>query len=126
MSAAPAAPRQDRDIETVCAWILRVGVVVSVSFMLAGLVASLFDPRLGAAQMQQLSFNPNLAEIARGAIRGQGLALLEAGVLVLVLTPILRVAGSMVLFAAEERDWLYTAITFVVLSLTLFSLLAFR
>lgn len=126
MNATQSAPRQDRDIETVCAWILRIGVVVSVTLMLAGLIASLLDPRLGAAQMQQISFNPNLSEMIRGAMRGQGLALLEAGVLVLVLTPILRVAGSMALFAAEEHDWLYASITFVVLALTLLSLLVLR
>ncbi len=50
-------------------------------------------------------------------LRGQ--SIIELGIYMLVLTPILRVVASMVLFLVEEHDWLYTAVTFFVLVLTL-------
>ena len=43
------------------------------------------------------------------------------GLLVLIATPVLRVAASVVLFAIQ-KDWTYTLITAVVLSLLVLSL----
>ena len=40
------------------------------------------------------------------AANESGKAIIEVGIYLLVLTPILRVAASMVLFLFEERDWL--------------------
>ena len=50
-------------------------------------------------------------------------SLIELGVIVLIATPVTRVAASVLLFAAE-RDRIYVVITTVVLGLLLFSMLA--
>lgn len=93
--------------------------------MLLGLAESFREGVVSVALMQTRRFEPDLPAIARGAARGDGLALVELGILILVLTPVLRVATALALFA-RERDWLYTAIASIVLALTLGSLLFAR
>ena len=53
------------------------------------------------------------------------IAFAQAGLLVLVATPVVRVMASVVAFALE-RDRLYTAITLAVLAILLVSLLGLR
>ena len=63
-------------------------------------------------------------ELTAGFRRAAGLhgdGLLTVGLLALILTPFLRVAGSIVVFA-WERDWRYTLITLVVLAVMIGSL----
>ncbi len=121
----PMPPRRKGGIavEDAAAWVLRVGVIASVTVMLAGLILSLARDPLTPSQMARVSFTDSLGSIWRGLRAGQGFAIMEVGVILLVLTPAIRVATSMVLFAAEDRDWLYTAITFCVLVLVLTALL---
>lgn len=116
----------DLDVYDASAWILRVGVVASVSVMLLGLALSFARGVPSVAQMLAQPFQMDFGRILRRAAAGDGLGLIELGILVLVATPILRVASSVVLFAAEERDWFYAAVTFLVLALTLTSLLILR
>lgn len=127
-SAAPTAAqkRGDLEIHDVSAWILRAGVVASVSVMLLGLTVSLIQHRPDVAQMSSQSFNPDYARILAAAAHGDGPSLIELGIFMLVLTPILRVASSMAIFAAHERDWFYATVTLLVLTLTLASLLILR
>src|SRR5215831_3846714 len=54
------------------------------------------------------------------ALRGRGL--IQLGLLVLIATPIARVAFSFFAFL-YERDWLYVVVTLMVLGLLLYSLL---
>jgi len=44
-------------------------------------------------------------------LQGSGKAIVELGIYILVLTPIMRVAASLVLFVLKERDGLYALIT---------------
>jgi uncharacterized membrane protein len=56
-----------------------------------------------------------------GQLSGRGL--IQLGLLLLVATPIARVVFSVIGFA-RQRDWLYVAITIVVLAFLTYSLLA--
>jgi uncharacterized membrane protein len=49
--------------------------------------------------------------------------IIQLGILILIATPVVRVAFSVFAFA-EERDWMYVVVTLVVLGLLLFSLTA--
>lgn len=110
-------------IEDVSSWVLRVGVVLSVTLLLLGLVLSFVHGGLTRQIMETQNFVLDAGAIRRGLAAWDGFAWLELGILVLVVTPILRVFTAMVLFAVEERDRLYTAVTFLVLVMTLASLL---
>lgn len=57
----------------------------------------------------------SLASIWAGVSRGQALAIMQAGLVLLIATPVLRVAATAAIFA-RQRDWLYVAITLVVLT----------
>lgn len=130
MNAAPGAVGPQRRhplaIEDVSSWVLRLGVVASVGLFVLGLALSFAHGELTRQLMETQTFVLDAGALRRGLAAWQGFAWLELGILVLVLTPILRVFTAMVLFAVEERDRLYTAVTFLVLVMTLASLLLIR
>jgi uncharacterized membrane protein len=113
----------DLEIEDVSAWILRIGVVSSVAVMLLGLALSFTRAFPSVEQMQTIAFTGGFRPLLRGLRAGEGVAFMEMGILMLVLTPIMRVFSSMVIFATVERDWFYAFVTLVVLVMTLLSLL---
>ena len=120
----PAAPRLA--IQDVSAWVLRIGVVSSVVVMLLGLALRFYQGIPTTQHMQSVPYDASLDRLIHGVLSGEGRSIIEVGILLLVLTPILRVATSMILFLVEEHDWFYTLVTLTVLSLTLLSLLVLR
>jgi uncharacterized membrane protein len=80
----------DSRLEVLIGRVMRAGILASSLFLASGLVVFLLQP-------------------------GRGLALLTAGVLVLIATPVVRVAVSIVEYVAE-RDWLFASLTAVVLA----------
>ena len=113
-------------IEDASSWVLRVGVLVSLAVMFIGLGAEFAAGQVSLQLMESESFSDNFGAMLRGVAALNGFALMEFGIMLLVLTPILRVFTAMVLFAVEERDHLYTIVTSIVLVLTLSSLLVLR
>jgi uncharacterized membrane protein len=122
---APAAHRGIA-IEDATAWILRVGVVLSVLVMLTGMTIGFIHENITVKRMETARFEYHPSVIWQGIVAGQGKAIIELGIYLLVLTPIMRVVASVVLFAVEDHDWLYTIVTFVVLVLTLLGLLVLK
>lgn len=104
-------------------WLLRVSIVLYLAFMLLGLVIFCIDDGAHAP----VSARGSLLAILRGAAQsGAGLragAFLEAGLVVLLLTPIARLVAGIYL-SARARDWLYVTIGAVVLGLVIVGLLA--
>ncbi len=113
-------------IEDVSSWVLRIGVVASVLVMLFGLILSFAHGGVTRQLMETQTLQVDLAALRQGLAGLQGFAWLELGIFLLIATPIMRVFTAMVLFAVEEHDGLYTAVTFVVLLMTLGSLLFIR
>ena len=120
---AQAARNRDAVIQDVSAWILRIGVITSVAVMLIGIVISFVHGPPTVAEIKNYPFDYNVWHMWHGIRTGHGRNMIEAAIYLLVLTPIVRVAMSVILFAAAERDWMYTVITLVVLILTLTGLL---
>jgi uncharacterized membrane protein len=113
----PSAP--DHAESFLGAWVHRVlftGSVASAALLVVGGALVL------AGQMHPPgSKPPQLAEIARRAVGGDGEAVIEAGLLLLMLTPFARVvvlaAGWLV-----ARDWAFAAVAVVVLLLLAISI----
>jgi uncharacterized membrane protein len=105
------------------AWILRLGVVTSVAVMLCGIGFSFVHGTVSVQRMESDGFEYRPTAIWSGILAGHGKSIIEAGIYMLLLTPILRIAASIALFAFSEHDWLYVLITSVVLLLTLAGLL---
>ncbi len=120
----PHPPVKDEFIiQDAAGWVLRGGVILSVGVMILGLIISFIHSPPSIKEMQHVVFTTNPVMLYKGVMAGSGKSIIDIGLLLLVLTPITRVAVSVVLFAVVDHDWFYTWITFAVLLLTLISLL---
>jgi uncharacterized membrane protein len=124
----PARAGWDDDrIERLLARLLQAGVLVSTLLVLAGGIVFLLHHGGTLPQYSHFTGEPaelsSVAGIVRSAFRGDGPGLIQLGLLVLVATPVLRVAGSLLAFVAL-RDRTYVVLTSVVLLLLASSLAA--
>lgn len=110
------------DLELLIARVLRIGVFSSAALLGFGLIFYLIQDAAQAGDwhtsindVAQNSRLYKLAVLLPALFRLEPLAFVEAGVILLILTPIIRVAASVFLFA-RERDKLYVAITLIVLA----------
>jgi uncharacterized membrane protein len=105
--------------------LLAGGVAVAALVVLAGGVVDLVSaPRALADYSRYRPLPPELrhvSAIAAAAARGNGLGLIQLGVVLLIATPVARVALSAVAFL-RQRDRLYVAATLTVLAFLLFGL----
>lgn len=115
-------------IYTVISVVLRAGVIASVILIVTGMIVTFVHhpdyfssrPALGRLTSPSAHFPNTLAAVVEGVRAWRGQALIMAGLLVLIATPVARVALSVIIFAIL-RDWLYIAITGVVLAILLVS-----
>lgn len=112
-------------LETVIGNLLRYCVIATVAIILIG--GALYLPNVFGNQPAYSKFvsePPTLKSVTSilgAAWHGDGLAIIQSGMLLLILTPILRVAFSVFAFL-YEKDYLYVLMTLVVLGLLVFSL----
>ncbi len=110
-------------VSEVSAWVLRIGVVSSTLVMLLGIALSFSRGHISVERIKTDRFDYHPAVIWHGILRGEGKPIIEAGIYLLLFTPIMRVFMSFLVFAFHERDRLYTLITLIVLLLTLAGLI---
>ncbi len=98
------------EINKIIAGILRLGSVVSIVFMAAGLV--LFLAAGGSLpEVSVIGFRQALA----GVPAFDPVALMTLGIVVLLFTPVFRVAGALFSFLLLEKDLTYALISLGVL-----------
>ena len=115
-------------VEVLISTILRGGVIASLLIISFGLALSLrHHPEYfnSPAMLKQITtpgriVPHNLREVLSGVAETKGEALIAAGLLLLIATPVLRVAVSIVIFLVE-RDWAFVAITAFVLAMLILS-----
>ncbi|MFN3286535.1 MAG: DUF1634 domain-containing protein [bacterium] len=126
MSRHAYGPEAAESVEVRLGYLLLAGVALAAAFLLAGLLAFVVHlAREGAPAARDLlshTGSVTLASLLRDLRAGAPTALVQVGLLVLILTPVLRVAATVVFFAAE-RDWPFVAITSTVLALLSLGLL---
>ncbi len=116
----------DRRIENILGNLLRVGVLLSALVVMMG--AGIYLVRHGHSPVDYRVFRGEPADLrgVRGIIREtsalRGRAIIQLGLLLLIATPVARVAFSIFGFA-EERDRMYVFFTVIVFSILLYSLL---
>lgn len=126
MTATPD-PRLERAVTLV----LRIGVALSSSCIVAGTVVSLVAPgtrradaaalpalRRGASHPPGLPRYDTIGAVLHGFGHRLGPSLVMLGVLLLVATPVVRVATSSVIFAVQ-RDRRFVIVTALVLAVLL-------
>lgn len=136
MADSPATSADDTQLSQVEAWIsttLRAGVLVSLALIVLGtLVTFTHHPQYvaSATDLAKLTtpgaaFPRTLAEIASQLADFRGRAIVVAGLVVLIATPVLRVAISILAFL-KERDLAFVCITTTVFAILIASFLLGR
>jgi uncharacterized membrane protein len=119
----------DRKVEEIIAEILRAGVLLAAVVVLAGGLVYLV--RHGSSPVNYRTFRGEPSElrevggIVRYGLTGRGRGLIQLGLLLLIATPVIRVAFSVVAFAIEG-DRMYVAFAGMVLVILLFSLFGYQ
>jgi uncharacterized membrane protein len=117
----------DKDMQLVIGWILRAGVILSMSVVFIGGVLYLFRHSHSVPDYRTFNgvpvFIDGSQKILDGIVNFKGQAIIQAGIILLIATPILRVVFSAITFLIE-KDYLYTCITLVVLIIIFFSLVS--
>jgi uncharacterized membrane protein len=115
----------ERRLETIVGNLLRTGVIAAAVVVLAG--AGVYLTHHGFAKPDYKVFHgtsPDLRSIGgivADVFSARGRGLIQFGVLMLIATPVLRVAFLLVGFALE-RDRLYVGVSFVVLVVLVYSI----
>ena len=124
-SMSSGVARTDRRMDELMGLLLRAGVILAACIVLAGGVVyfarhpNRVDYRVFQGEPESLRSISGILSEAR-ALDGRGL--IQLGLLVLIATPIARVAFSVAAFF-YQRDWKYVVFTLIVLGLLLYSLL---
>ena len=115
----------DRRVGRAVGTLLRTGVILAGAVVLAGGLA--FVVRNGFAARDHFLFHGEPAHlrspfgILAGAVSLSPLEIIQFGLLLLIATPVARVAFSVWAFT-RARDWKYVVITLIVLGLLTYSL----
>lgn len=117
---------KDKDMQVIIGWVLRLGVIISMAVVFFGGVVYIYRHGHSITDYSTFKGIPdflNPSGIVNGILAFRGRAIIQAGILLLVATPVLRVFCSAIGFILE-KDWLYTAITMVVLLIILVSMIS--
>jgi uncharacterized membrane protein len=115
----------DKSLENVIGLLLRTGVLFAAAVVLAGAILYLLQS--GGEHVRYSTFQPmsdgltSVAGIFAGAVHLQAGAVIQLGVLLLIATPVARVALALVGFLLEH-DYLYTVVSAIVLAVLIYSL----
>ncbi|HEX7101406.1 MAG TPA: DUF1634 domain-containing protein [Nitrolancea sp.] len=120
-ASVPEAPG-GHPMEIYISYVLRIGVMIAAAIILLGTI--LFLAGIGPSQSNPKHLNDVIgngghsipvspSSILHGVVSGNATAIIQLGVLALILTPMTRVAMTAVLFFAQ-RDRIFVAITSVV------------
>ena len=117
----PLGPDDDivRKTELIISGVLRGGVLLSVAIILGG--AAWFFYLTASGGLAHPSFPDTLPAVWHGLLALNPPSIIVVGLLVLLATPVMRVAVSIIAFALEE-DRTYVIITTLVLAILLFSI----
>jgi uncharacterized membrane protein len=117
----------DQYVEELIGRLLQTGVMLASAVVLAGGIIYLVRHGSAAPQYGAFVGEPadmrSLSGIVRSALALQGRGVIQLGLILLILTPIARVAFSVVAFSIQ-RDRLYVVVTLIVLAILLYSLIS--
>lgn len=108
-----------REVELFVSKALRFGVLVSAVIILFGLIRFIHT---GEGGYPGHSYPTSIKEFFTGALQLKPFAIIQSGLFCLILTPVLRVGVSILVFL-KEKDWLYVGISSLVFLILLSSLL---
>ena len=115
----------DDRLELLMGNLLRAGVMIAAAVVLVGGAAYLAAHARTPVSYGQFHSEParlrTLAGIVTSAIHFETAGIVQLGVLLLIATPVMRVAFAVIAFFLE-RDYMYTVISLIVLAVLLYSI----
>jgi len=118
---------KDTDMQVVIGWVLRIGVIVSISIVFFGGIIFLYRHGQEVVDHRKFVGIPNFIQSFKGIMYGiitfRGQAIIQFGIILLIATPILRVIFSTIGFVLE-KDKLYIFISLLVLLIIFASMLS--
>ena len=116
----------EKDFQSIIGNLLRYGVWISLAVAFMGGIVYLMH---NGSQIEDYSvFKENdcnifevIADVYNGAVQGNGESLIFTGIVLLFLTPVLRVLLSLFSFLLE-KDYLYVGITLIVILIIIISI----
>ncbi|PYU28194.1 MAG: DUF1634 domain-containing protein [Acidobacteria bacterium] len=124
-SNKPPSRWNDERVERIMGTLLQSGVIISAVVVLAGGILYLL--RYARLPLHYENFVAEreslrgLAGLGNSALHGDGRAIVEVGLLLLIATPVARVLFSIIAFALE-KDRLYVVLTLIVFVILIYSL----
>ncbi len=116
----------DFQVEQLVGRLLQIGVLISAIIVIVGGVLIVAQhgsmPAVYTPFRGEPAYLRSLGGIFRGAMAFNSLAIVQLGLVMLIATPVLRVAFTLVAFAIQ-RDRTYVLITLIVLSVLMYGLL---
>ena len=122
--------QRGHSMEIYISHVLRIGVLVAATIILVGLILTVAGVGSSAAERSQTdnllksgSYSVPVSPLTiwRGVVGGHPVAIIQLGLLALILTPMTRVAMTAGLFLSQ-RDKIFVAITSVVFLVLVFGL----
>ena len=117
----------DQRAEAIIGILLRSGVTIAAIVVFGGAIPFLVQHGSAIPNYKTFVGEPSelrsVSGILKASLALDPVGIIQLGILILIATPVVRVAFSVFAFA-EERDWMYVVVTLVVLGLLLFSLTA--
>jgi uncharacterized membrane protein len=108
---------KDADMQAIIGWVLRTGVILSVSVVIIGGIVYIYRHGGEAPDHRHFVTQPSFVQL-NGIIQGifdfHGRSIIQAGIILLIATPILRIIFSALGFVLE-KDRLYVFISLLVL-----------
>ncbi len=118
---------KDKDIQGLIGQVLLAGTVISISIVFTGGIFYLYRHGHTVADYTKFKGIPAFIRDFSGIVKGiadiKGQAIIQAGIILLIATPILRVICSAIGFALE-KDYMYVGISALVLFIIFVSTLS--
>jgi uncharacterized membrane protein len=118
---------KEKDMQSIIGWILRAGVFISMAVVFLGGIVFIYRHGHETANYHTFKGVPDFVHNASGIINGiftlRGRAIVQAGIVLLIATPVVRVIFSAIGFVLE-KDYLYVGITLIVLLIIFSSMLS--
>ena len=115
----------DEQVDQILGNLLRIGVIVATVVAVIGgalfLAKHGFEPAQGRVFQGEPPELRSVGAILRGAMALRPASIIQLGLLLLIATPVARVAMSLVAFILQ-RDRVYVVVTLIVLAVLIFSL----
>ena len=126
MSETPDARLTDHAVEQLVGRLLQIGVAIAALVVIVGGVLLLAHHGGEVPSYSTFRGEPESIRTLYGVVHGlmaaDARSIIQFGLLLLIATPILRVAFTWVAFVLQH-DWVYVGITTVVLALLLYGLI---